>query len=80
MRSCRIPDAGESAGIGSVHTETTCEIRRSDNERGERAATRLNIGPYGDSGARGADPEEGQVSAQVHASDSHLAKSAYFPK
>lgn len=41
MRSCLIPDAGLSAGIGSVPTDTIWVIRRSDSVRGDFAASIL---------------------------------------
>lgn len=44
MRNCRIPEAGESAGMGSLQTETICDILRSESERGERAAMMLASG------------------------------------
>lgn len=37
MRICVRPDSGSSAGIGSGHTEIMCDMRRSVNDRDERA-------------------------------------------
>jgi hypothetical protein len=36
-----MPDAGISDGMGSVHTEMMCVMRRSVREREERAASML---------------------------------------